>query len=416
MAMKSYRKALVFFVVLLFILAGYVSAGEQEIQEKLNKEVKVELKDVTIAEALDKIGKEAGVEIELSDEAEWKLPAGAATRISVLLEGSLSEGLSEMLNSFFMRYVVGDEKITIYPRPELKHIIGRTDKERLKLLKDIYSKYFRALDNVRNMLKQVLGRDVVLSPISKRKSFRHAVYRIGHKNPEEQRREIGEGSVIEFSYPLTLSHIFDSLSSHQSWYISGAEFPKTIPEIVFLDSIDFRKAKLNQIIDISFKDKKAKKILDVLSYMSGMELRIEKKEPSEPSSLLENKLTVNMQNVEVEDAIRNIINTIGIRCSINPETNLISVFVPPSRDERLARVVTSRAAAAARRRREVASGEYVGKISIPMDGGKYFLEFMLREGDLPKDLKALRDEKIKEILGKARTEKKGDSEKGGSDD
>jgi hypothetical protein len=27
------------------------------------------------------------------------------------------------------------------------------------------------------------------------------------------------------------------------------------------------------------------------------------------------------------------------------------------------------------------SGDYVGKISIPMDGGKYFIEFMLREED-----------------------------------
>ena len=45
-----------------------------------------------------------------------------------------------------------------------------------------------------------------------------------------------------------------------------------------------------------------------------------------------------------------------------------------------------------------ASGDYVGKISIPMDGGRYFLEFMLRESDLTEELRRLRAERIKEIL------------------
>jgi hypothetical protein len=44
-------------------------------------------------------------------------------------------------------------------------------------------------------------------------------------------------------------------------------------------------------------------------------------------------------------------------------------------------------------------GQYVGKISIPMEGGKYFIEYMLRESDLTEDLKQLRTEKITEILG-----------------
>ena len=46
------------------------------------------------------------------------------------------------------------------------------------------------------------------------------------------------------------------------------------------------------------------------------------------------------------------------------------------------------------------SDDYVGKISIPMDEGKYYIEFMLRESDLTADLKNLRQEKIKEILEK----------------
>jgi len=43
---------------------------------------------------------------------------------------------------------------------------------------------------------------------------------------------------------------------------------------------------------------------------------------------------------------------------------------------------------------------YVGKISIPMDGGKYYIEFMLRQSDLTEELKKLREEKIREIFKK----------------
>ena len=44
-------------------------------------------------------------------------------------------------------------------------------------------------------------------------------------------------------------------------------------------------------------------------------------------------------------------------------------------------------------------GQYVGKISIPMEGGKYYIEYMLRENDLSDELKKLRSEKIAEIIG-----------------
>ena len=51
--------------------------------------------------------------------------------------------------------------------------------------------------------------------------------------------------------------------------------------------------------------------------------------------------------------------------------------------------------------RGAVSEAYVGKVSIPMDGGKYYIEFMLRESDLTEKLKKLRQEKMREILGQS---------------
>jgi hypothetical protein len=47
---------------------------------------------------------------------------------------------------------------------------------------------------------------------------------------------------------------------------------------------------------------------------------------------------------------------------------------------------------------ESSPGGYVGKISIPMDGGRYFIEFMLRESDLTDELRQMRQEKLRQIL------------------
>ncbi|MHC4242570.1 MAG: hypothetical protein ACYSU4_09205, partial [Planctomycetota bacterium] len=76
-------------VLIIGIGAGYVRADRQELLARLSREQgEFELKDVTITEALGKIKQITGVEIVLSDEAQWKLPQGEATRLSASLKGS----------------------------------------------------------------------------------------------------------------------------------------------------------------------------------------------------------------------------------------------------------------------------------------------------------------------------------------
>jgi hypothetical protein len=64
-------KKMVVVLVLVGVLAGFAQADKLELQAKLSKEIKIQLKDVTIVEALEEIGEKAGLEIVLSDE--WKL-------------------------------------------------------------------------------------------------------------------------------------------------------------------------------------------------------------------------------------------------------------------------------------------------------------------------------------------------------
>jgi hypothetical protein len=374
MSAKSFRKMVVLAVALVCISAGYVWADRLQLQEKLSREVKIQLRDVTIVEALEKIGQKAGVKFALSDETVWKLPQGEATRLSVALEGPLANSMTEMLNAFFMRYAVGDEEITIYPRPELEHILGRPTTKQLELLAKIYKGNFTVSGQVdsKTTINKMLGQEVLILPVHRYSDLSKFMSELGRGLPEGER-----------SPPFTLAQILDS--SGRAWYLSGPGFPGQILEIQVVRVEEFQEAKLNQVVDISFKDERAEVILHRLAGWTGMELLVFKRD----NKWLWEEITVDMQNVKLRQAILNIVSTMDGRTSFDFSDNVIGLHGP----------LHAKEPAAAKASQGNGPAGYVGKISIPMDGGKYFIEFMLREGDLTEGLKKLRAEKMKEVLG-----------------
>ncbi len=216
----SLRK-MVIAIVIIGIGASYVWADKQQLQEKLSRDVKIQLTDVTIAEALEKIGQEAEVKIVLSDEAVWKLPQGEATRLSVTLQGPLADSMTEMLNAFFMRYAVGDEKITIYPRPELEHIIGRPNAKQLELLKKIYSMNitFGGKASPESFMQLVKG-------CFEKLSF------LPYDIPMRICEILNMTSTDEATLPVTLAVLLEQVGNMRKtprWYLSGMDFPNQVP-------------------------------------------------------------------------------------------------------------------------------------------------------------------------------------------
>jgi hypothetical protein len=380
----SLRK-IVIAVVIIGIATGYVRADKLQLQARLSKEAGFEFKDVTIAQALKKIEETAEVKIVLSDEAVWKLPYGEATRLSASLGGPLADSLTEMLNAFFMRYAVGDEEITIYPRQELEHILGRPSTKQLNLLKAIYANPIEVYTSghVPEEINRVLGQEVIISPIQMYSRLHSYLAELS----DEEKRQKGQG--FELSIPVTLANLLDQ--ELETWYVAGADFPNQIQEIRVVSDEDFRVAVLDQVVDISFKDESADVIIRRLVGWTGMELLVDKKYPS----WLEEEIIVDMQNIKLRQALRNIVSTVDGDMYFDFGVNGIQIKGPerPRKKE-----------SASEKSKSVGSaGEgYVGKISIPMGEGesKYYIEFMLRESDLTEELKKLREEKIREILRK----------------
>ncbi|MHC4149006.1 MAG: hypothetical protein ACYSR5_05910 [Planctomycetota bacterium] len=400
------------------VLTGYVRADKLGLQERLGKDVSVQLKDVTIAEALGKIGQKAGVKVVLSDEAAWKLPNGEATRLSVVLRGPLADSMTEMLSAFFMRYAVGDEEVTVYPRAELKHILGRPTTGQLELLKAVYTRPVRVyfLDELQRSINEALGREVLVSPIHVHAQLNTFLRQLVAKDeiftPEPahgrgRRRSVGGRAFIEarqsepnepgptefdLPTPVTLVQLLSQVSlegeepRYTRWYISRIDFPGQVPEIRVVGSSAFRGLEFEQKIDVSYKDQALDKIFRDLASRAGIELRIE------PGSFLnEIRVSVDMQNVTVKEAATGIADISGARCEFEKYGHLQISWParPKGKDEEL------------RRSSKVGGDGYVGKISIPMNGGEYFVEFMLRESDLTEELKELRRDKMKVVLGEA---------------
>jgi hypothetical protein len=372
----SLRK-MVIVVVIISIAAGYTQADRQELLVKLNKKVEFEFKDIAIAEALDDIAQKLRIEIAFSDEAQWKLPQGKLTRLSASLKGSLAESLTEMLNAFFMRYAVGNEEITIYPRQELEHILGRPSTKQLEMLKKIYS--------MRIVLEDDVSKDFALGLI---KEWFEAPSFVPYYVTEDIYK------VLEsVGTPVTLASVLDQVGFIHGiplWCLSGMNFPNQAPVITMVNEEILREAKLDQVVDISFKNETAYVILQRLAGWTGMELVIQKEDPS----WLEGEIIVNMQNIKLRQALRNIVSSADGEIDINVGDNRIVIYEPvrPRKKESVSEKPKSSGA-----------GEgYVGKISIPMGEGesKYYIEFMLRESDLTEGLKKLREDKIKEIFRK----------------
>lgn len=413
---KNFRNMIVLATVLFAVSTGLAHADKLALQEKLSKNVQISLNDVSVAEALEKIGQKAGVHFVLSDEAAWKLPHAEATRLSVILEGPLADSMTEMLNAFFMRYAVDHEHITIYPRSELEHILGRPTPKQLELLKAAYTKPIRVyyLDQLQKTVNTAMDQEVLISPINVQKQLNDLLRElVGIKEtvvknvvmrdktgkiaevvrkPDEQ-----DGSEFDLPTPVTLAQLLRQATlkiparggttryATVRWYIPRIDFPEQIPEIRVVDPDTFDTLRLMQKIDVSYHDESLDKIFQELTNRSGRTLYI-----GRDSNLNEHSISVSMQNIPVEQAIINIAAMAGAECATDSRS--VSITGPGKPQE-------NRKPKSQSNQTNARGDDYAGKISIPIDGGNYYIEFMLRESDLSEELKSLRAEKMKEIRG-----------------
>ncbi len=388
-------KAVALVLIGLSLGTGDARADKAQLEEKLKQELSIQLEDVTMAQALEQIGQKAGVKIELSPQAVWKLPEGEQTRLSVALEGRLSESLEKMLNSFFLRYAVGSESLTIYPRPELKHIIGRPTAEEFKLLTNMYTnKVWVSTAGpsfpegfTGKMLNGMAGEPIAVMPPQSLGMIARIAQNASTKSAGTSDPNAPRGT------PVTIASLLEGLaqssSEHAAWYIQGPEFPRQVPELWIVPKREFWQAQLDQIVDISFDGERGAAVVERLALWADMEVQY----PQGPAlEGLARRVTLEVQNARLADVFYKVMRLLGVPWHLNLNEGTVELSSPP-----VAATPVKKTAVPVPSDSPSDDG-YVGKISIPMDGGRYFLEFMLRESDLTEELRRLRQEKVREII------------------
>lgn len=410
MRAKNIVQVLILVSLLIATFSNTAQAGTLDMQSRLGKELKIELKDVTIAEALAKISQKADVNIVLSDEAAWKLPQGEATRLSVKLDGPLAESLTEMLNTFFMRYAADDNQLTIYPKEELDHILGRPTTNQLEILKRVYTFPIRGHfpGQSQKTINLAFGTPVTISPLYVYEQIDNL---LGKQIINAGKPDANETPAKQYDLPtpVTIVQLLSEIeikqygrnsyppgyppernsypSENTRWYIQGMEFPGQIPEIKVVRLDELLRAKLGQKNDVTYKNESLDKIFQDLANRGGITLVIA------PGCNLSNyRISVSIQNLNAREAIGKVADIAGIAVAYDENregrlTVFVQSIIPKGEEKQNSKTQSSDG-----------SGSYVGKISVPMNGGEYFIEFMLRESDLNNELKNLRKEKINDIL------------------
>jgi len=397
------------------IWVGEARADKAQTEEKLKQELAIKLDDVTIAEAMEQIGQKAGVKIALSPEAVWKLPEGEQTRLSVTLEVRLAESLEKMLNSFFLRYAVGSDSLTIYPRPELKHIIGRPTAQELKLLTNIYgypmwiSTGAREIPNglVQKLFNGLAKEPLDIMPPDEIHIIGMTMYGMMTKStsssgsphdPNAVQRDPNAPKGVRGS-PLTMASILEGVEQfykgQKAWYVQGPEFPRQVSQIRIVTREEFWQAHLDQIVDVSFSDEMGEAIIRRLAAWGDLALRFP---GGDVPAMLARKMTLEVQNTRLVDALDKALSAVDVYRTLNISDGVVDLIpLPPRPEKEVAR----------RTQGEPQLGEgYVGKISIPMEGGRYFIEFMLRESDLPAELRKLRQQVMTNVIAELSREGK----------
>ena len=373
-------------------------ADKAQIDSKLAQELAIKLDNVTIAEALEQIGQKAGVKIALSPEAIWKLPDGEQTRLSVTLEGRLAESLEKMLSNFFMRYAVGSDSLMIYPRPELKHIIGRPSTDELKLLAYAYGSrmWISGEFPSQRLITVLMGQPVAVVPAEDfarmDRIIKEAASRLGSSDKPHD-PNVPRGT------PLTVALLLDGIErsdqNSRVWYLQGPAFPRQVPEIRIVSKEEFWRTQLDQIIDVSFSGEKGESVVRKLASWAGLDVKVT---DDLTGRWLDQEITLEAQNVRLADALDRALSSLGVVRELNDGVlRLYRNMTPGKPMPKPPQQVAG----------EPQTGDgYVGKISIPMDGGRYFIEFMLREGDLPEELRKLRQQAMTDVIAELSREGK----------
>jgi hypothetical protein len=243
------------------------------IEKALDERADIELKKVTLGQALEQVGRKMGVRIgvESAGPAFAQLPYGHLSEIeSAQLQGiSWREALTELLKPFSLTYQPGDTKISILGSDDLMRQPRRLTMAELNALVVLQTKTLsNKSDNLLRQLRVTTGIEFGL------------VQDRLHKDEVD----LGPHQTVLTAQPAPASEVLSRYAGtvwrkgeSSTWFVQGnvSEGRTTNINIVIINPKELVKMKLQRRIDLNFKNQPLQTILLDLANKAAVKLTLE---------------------------------------------------------------------------------------------------------------------------------------------
>ncbi len=349
--------------------------GEIEllITQALDQKTELELKDVPIREAVQRLSDKTGIPIEVATGTIRFLPYGWQTLVTATIKDRpLGESLTALLRPIGLHFIVEKDRVVIRPTPALERMARRATWPELALLESLLTKSWaqELFDSLKFQFQDSSTDDL----------------QVNRDTLKKMAGSVGAGTAAE-----VLEHATDRYG--WTWY--PAE-----DHIVILSKPKQIERQLERYVKLRYEQSNVKVVLLDLAGQAGVLLKMDPGVLTNLPAGASDRFTLSMENVTVRQALEVVAGETGLGYFIEPDGIRITStsLTPASTSQGSAAQVEKTAQATVTALR---SNAYVGQIMIPNPDGTSYI-FFLRENDLPPDVNELRKQRIHEDVERMR--------------
>lgn len=243
------------------------------IEKALDERADIELKKVTLGQALEQMGRKMGVRIDVAsaEPAFAQLPYGQLSEIeSAQLQGiSWREALTELLKPFSLTYQPGDTKISILGSNDLMRQPQRLTMAELNALVVLQTKTMN--NKTGSFLFQLRQATEIKFGFAQDGRYKDHI-------------DLGPNQTVLSAQPAPASEVLSRYAGtvwrkgeSSTWYVLGnvVEGKTQDVDIVIINPAELVKMKLQRRIDLDFKNQPVQTILLGLANKAAVKLKLE---------------------------------------------------------------------------------------------------------------------------------------------
>ncbi len=345
--------------------AGAEKEIEALIAQALDEKTDLEVKNMPIREALQKLSKETGIPIEMEMHTVWLLPYGSQTLLTATIhDRPLRESLTAVLRPLGLDFVPERERVTVRPTPALRRLARRATWQELATLEMLstppWSK--ELFDSLKIQFQDSTADDLNVN--------RQTLWKLASA--------VGAGTAAE-----VLEHATDQYG--WTWFPSGEG-------IVILSKTHQVERQLQRPVKVKYVQAGVRDVLLDLANWAGVLLRLDPGVLAALPAQSVERISLSMENATVQQALEVITGETGLGYFIEPNGIRITAATMPASSTSASDAEKTAQATYDKLR----SNSIVGQITIPNADGTS-VSLFLRETDLSPEVNELRKSRLREV-------------------